>query len=299
MNNLKYIFKPMRPSFLILTPACVSVGIGSALWTNGIISCFHAFLTLAGAISAHISVNAFNEYFDFKSGLDFKTVKTPFSGGSGILPENPLKSNYALYTALVTFIITSIIGIFFIYVRGAGILPLGAAGLFLIYAYTVFISRNPLLTLIAPGAGFGLLMVSGTHFVLTGKFSAEAFIVSLVPFFLVNNLLLLNQFPDIEADKTIGRKNYPILIGKFRSFLIYCLFLVLSYITIIGGVFFDCLPNTCLCGLITVIFAIPAVIGIYKNYNNMKKLLPFMGLNVLINILTPMLITIGFLLDKK
>ena len=46
-------------------------------------------LVLIGAVSAHISVNTFNEYFDFLSGLDAKTVKTPFSGGSGALVENP------------------------------------------------------------------------------------------------------------------------------------------------------------------------------------------------------------------
>ncbi len=40
-------------------------------------------LALLGAFLAHISVNTLNEYFDFKSGLDLETIKTPFSGGSG------------------------------------------------------------------------------------------------------------------------------------------------------------------------------------------------------------------------
>ena len=51
---------------------------------------------------AHTSVNALNEYQDFKSGLDLITVKTPFSGGTKSLPENPQKAHLALITGLVS-----------------------------------------------------------------------------------------------------------------------------------------------------------------------------------------------------
>jgi hypothetical protein len=46
-------------------------------------------LIFIGALFAHISVNTLNEYFDFKSGLDLTANKTPFSGGSGALPNTP------------------------------------------------------------------------------------------------------------------------------------------------------------------------------------------------------------------
>ena len=73
MNKLKQLLGPMRLPFLILTPACVLIGLGTARRASGEVSIFYFILTLIGAISTHISVNAFNEYFDFKSGLDFKT----------------------------------------------------------------------------------------------------------------------------------------------------------------------------------------------------------------------------------
>ena len=53
-----------------------------------------------GAISAHIGVNTFNEYADFKSGLDSLTRRTPFSGGSGSLPQNPALATAVLYIAI-------------------------------------------------------------------------------------------------------------------------------------------------------------------------------------------------------
>ena len=76
MNNYKFLLDPMRLPFLILTPACVVLGLATAIWTEGSINWFHFILVLVGADPAHISVNAFNEYFDFKSGLHDKTHRS-------------------------------------------------------------------------------------------------------------------------------------------------------------------------------------------------------------------------------
>ncbi|MDZ7699102.1 MAG: hypothetical protein U5R49_19945 [Deltaproteobacteria bacterium] len=48
---------------------------------------------------------------------------------------------------------------------------------------------------------------------------------SLVPFFLVSNLLLLNQFSDVAADESVDRRHFPILIGNRASSFIYNAFL--------------------------------------------------------------------------
>jgi len=114
----KAIFGPMRLPFLILTPACVLLGAGTATWSGHELNLFHLALVLIGAVSTHISVNALNEYDDFKSGLDLKTEPTPFSGGSKALPDNPDKARIGLITGLLTFVIAALIGIYFIYIRG-------------------------------------------------------------------------------------------------------------------------------------------------------------------------------------
>lgn len=285
----------MRLPFVILTPACVLLGLGTAVWSSNAINSFHFILALLGAVSAHISVNAFNEYFDFRSGLDAMTRKTPFSGGSGALQERPELARWALGVALSAFLITSIIGIYFLIVRGISLLPLGIAGLIVIAAYTTHLVRNPILCLIAPGLGFGTFMVMGTHFVLTGEYSLTAFIASLVPFFLVSNLLLLNQFPDVEADRSVGRKHFPVVIGRRASSIIYGIFILMPFVAITLSVNFSCLPHATLMGLLALIVAIPAAIGAYRHADETGKLIPYMGLNVLTNLLTPVLVSIGLL----
>jgi len=296
MTTLKTITGPMRVSFLVLPPVCVLLGTGTAVWQTGHVSGLDVFLAFVGAVAAHISVNAFNEYYDFRSGLDLKTERTPFSGGSGTLPANPDMAGTTLATAWITFALTAFIGVFFMFIRGLALLPLGAAGLILIFGYTTWFTRKPFLCLIAPGLGFGPFMVMGTHFVLTGAYTWTAFVASLVPFFLVSNLLLLNQFPDVAADRSIGRKHFPITIGRKNSSYVYGLFLLLTYLTLGGGVFFNWLPAKALIGMVTAAVAVPASIGAYRYHADMEKLLPYMGMNVVINILTPILMAAGLLI---
>jgi 1,4-dihydroxy-2-naphthoate polyprenyltransferase len=295
----KVVTGPMRLPFLILTPACVLVGIASAAWSGTPINPSYVILILIGAISTHISVNALNEYSDFKSGLDLVTQPTPFSGGSKSLPASPEKSYVALITGFVAMAIVAVIGIYFLFVRGFWLLPLGLLGLAIIYAYTPWITKHPVLCLIAPGLGFGPLMVMGTDFVLSGRYSWTAFIASLVPFFLVNDLLLLNQFPDVEADKSVGRRHLPITIGRKASAKVYGVFLLLAYLPIVIGYLFGKLPRAGFIGFATLILAIPTIVGVLKFADDRQKLIPYMGKNILINIATPVFLSIGLFLSRR
>jgi len=296
MNSPKQLLGPMRVAFLVLPPVCVLLGTGTAALTNGPINAVHLVLIFIGALAAHISVNALNEYFDFKSGLDLRTMRTPFSGGSGTLPANPSMARTALNTGLIALAITSLIGLYFSFVRGWALLPLGLLGLVVIVAYTPWLTRYPLLCLIAPGLGFGPLMVMGTDFALTGSYSWTAFFASLVPFFLVSDLLLLNQFPDVEADRSAGRRHLLIVAGNKRSSVVYAAFLLLAYLSIAIGVGLGYLPVLGLLGLLPLVIAVPTAVGAVRYAEKMEKLMPYLGLNVLLNVITPLLLAIGLLI---
>lgn len=298
MIEVKDLLGPMRVPFLVLAPVCVFLGIGTALWTGDSLNALYVVLALVGAVAAHISVNALNEYFDFKSLLDTKTKRTPFSGGSGTLPGKPEVASYALWTGVVSLAVTVLIGVYFLTVHGLALLPLGLLGVVLIVVYTVWITRFPLLCLFAPGIGFGPVMVVGTYLVLTGAYALEAWVASLVPFFLVSNLLLLNQFPDVEADREVGRRHFPIVIGRRKSVRIYSVFLLLTYASIILAVLYGVLPVWSLLGLLTVVFAWRAIQGAMQSADEIESLIPVMGINVQLTLLTPMLVGIGLVLGS-
>jgi 1,4-dihydroxy-2-naphthoate octaprenyltransferase len=288
----------MRLPFLILTPACVVLGVAAAVWSGGTVNLFHLLLVFVGAVSAHISVNSLNEYHDFQSGLDFRTERTPFSGGSGTLPAWPEKAGVARSIALISMGVVISIGIYFLSIRGFWLLPLGIAGVITIIAYTRWITSCPFICLIAPGLGFGIFMVMGTDFVLTGSYSWTSFVASLVPFFLVSDLLLLNQFPDVEADRAVGRRHLPIVIGQKASTRVYGLFLVGAYGSIIVGYFCRILPSTGFVALASIALAVPTLRGIIRHAGETAKLIPFMGRNVMITVLTPILLAIGLFVAR-
>jgi 1,4-dihydroxy-2-naphthoate octaprenyltransferase len=293
MKDWKALFGTMRLPFVILAPACVLIGLGTAYWTTGRINWFYFILALIAAVSAHISVNVFNEYFDFKTGLDSRTQRTPFSGGSGSLQAHPNLARQAFFAAWIAFSVPALVGLYFTYVWGWMALPIGITGLFLLYGYTTWLVKNPVLCLLAPGLGFGPIMVLSTYFALTGTYSVQALVASLVPFFLVSNLLLLNQFPDAEADRSIGRRHYPILIGRPASGYIYIAFLIAAYLVIVLGVFFGFLPRFSLIGLLTLVFGVQIIRSMLADSENVPGLIPAMGQNVIINLATPVLLAIG------
>ena len=298
MNSLKLLSGIMRVPFLVLTPACVAVGIGTAYWQTHELHWLSIVLVFIGALAAHISVNAFNEYFDFKSGLDAKTMRTPFSGGSGTLQANPQMGRISFLFASISLGITAAIGVYFIWLQGWQLLPLGIFGLILVVTYTIWWVYQPVLCLLAPGLGFGVLMVMGTHFALTGSYSWTSFVASLVPTFLVSDLLLLNQFPDVEADQSIGRKHFPIIIGRKASSIVYGSFLALAYLSIVVGVVLGLLPVFSLAALLTVLLAWRVYQGAKQNAENIPALIPSMGMNVIINLSTPVLLAIGLFIGK-
>ena len=293
---MKYIIGTMRPNFLLLAVSCVFVAMAAAIWTHGQVNAWYAVLAFIGGLAAHGCVNAVNEYQDVKSGLDFRTNRTPFSGGSGTLIQDPSKAPIVLWTVIVTALIAALIGVYFSIVVGWPILVIGAIGLVVIFTYTQWVNKQPLLCLLAPGFGFGTLMVIGSYYVLTVSITWTAMLTSFVPFFLVSNLLLLNQFPDVEADKTVARKHYPILIGKKASAVIYVAFLVATYVTIVLGVVLKLTPVWTLISLLTLVSAIPTARAVLKNAENIPALIPSMIQNVLLNLITPVLMGVGFLI---
>jgi 1,4-dihydroxy-2-naphthoate octaprenyltransferase len=91
----------------------------------------------------------------------------------------------------------------------------------------------------------------------------------------------------------VGRKHFPIFAGAKISSLIYVAFLLLAYTSIILGVSLEYLPISSLLGLVTIGVAIPTFMGAYRYGNNANKLAPYMTMNVMINLVTPVLVATG------
>jgi len=278
---------------LLLSVVLVFLGTCMA-WHDGSFHLGHALLAFVGLLLCHISVNVLNDYYDYRSGIDLKTKRTPFSGGSGFLPAASLEPRNVFWLGLVCFLLAVPIGIYFTLVIGWLLLPLLAIGTVCILLYTPFLTRLGWPEW-APGVGLGALPVLGVYFIQTGDYTLPAIVASIPSGILVHNLLLLNEFPDAEADKEAGRKTLPITMGKAKASVVYSALTVIVYLWIIGSVVAGLMPAFCLIALLTLPFAIKAIQGALK-YQDTSKLMSAMANNVLVVLLTQLLLGIGYLL---
>lgn len=283
----------LRLPFLVLTLVCVALGVAATAWAGHALRAADVTLVLLGALAAHASVNLFNEWFDFRSGLDLMTGRTPFSGGSGALPATPAAASVVLGAAAMTLMLSGLVGLWLLSLRGTALLPLGLVGLAVVVAYTPWITRHPWLCLLAPGLGFGPLMVGGTQVALSGVHEPVAYVASLLPMALVSGLLLLNQFPDVEADRRVGRRHLPMLRGRPWAARALGGLHALGYASLIAGVAAGAMPRGAALGLLAVPLSVAVVRGAVRHAEEGPALIPVMGRNVLLTLAGPLLVALG------
>jgi len=138
--KLKKWLLVIRAPFLPLSVVLAFLGTCIA-WYDGTFHLGYALLAFFGLLLAHISVDVLNEYFDYKSGVDLATVRTPFSGGSGALPAGLISPKQALWLGLGSFLVIVPVGIYFTIIRGWLLLPLLLVAAVCIILYTPFILK--------------------------------------------------------------------------------------------------------------------------------------------------------------
>ncbi|MGE4534089.1 prenyltransferase [Halomonas sp.] len=291
------VWRASRPGFLVLAPLCVALGLLLALRQGVTPAALQVALVLLGGLLAHAAVNLLNEYDDFRSGLDHLTRRTPFSGGSGALPEAPWAAPAVLAAGVTALAGVVAIGGLFLWWRGWSMLAVGVPGLALIVAYTRWLTRSPWLCLLAPGLGFGPLIVLGTLLALGGTPDAAALCVAAVVGLLASELLLLNQLPDRDADRRVGRRHLAILLGPRRTAQLVSGLLLAAPALLALGVLAGWLPATAglawlvLPGALWLAWRLPRVL------EARDRLEALMGLNVVVLLASLALLALGLGLD--
>lgn len=293
--KLKIWFLETRPQFLLLSVVLGFLG-ASIAWYDGFFNLGYAILATVGIILVHISANTLNDYFDYKSGVDLATIRTPFSGGSGILPLGSLKPGRVLWLGIGSLLLAVPIGVFFVITSGWQLIPLLIVAALCVILYTPVILKTHWPEW-APGLGLGALPVMGVYFVQTGEYNWPLVVASVPSFILVHNLLLINEFPDVEADKQGGRRTLPIAIGEAKASIFYSAMTILVYLWVIGSVIAGAMPVYCLVALLTLPLAIKAIRGSMQ-YQDMNKLIPALANNVMVVLITQLLLGVGYILAK-
>jgi 1,4-dihydroxy-2-naphthoate octaprenyltransferase len=203
-EKLKNYAAVARANFLLLPFTLAAAGAAAAAY-DGDFNLLHTLLALVGLVGLHVTVNALNEVSDFRRGIDLATERTPFSGGSGTLPAGKLKPREGLAVAAAGALTGLAIAVYFLGAFGWRLVPIFLLGAVATLGYTDFLARHYV----------------GEFMVQAGNLESAAIAASVPAFFMTFNLLLLNEFPDEEADRAGGRRSLLLLLGRPRAARLY------------------------------------------------------------------------------
>jgi 1,4-dihydroxy-2-naphthoate octaprenyltransferase len=279
-----------RAPFLILPVALVVNGAAAGSWERPF-SFLRSALALVGLLAMHIAANVLNELSDHRTGIDRHTRRTPFSGGSGTLQAGAVTPRGALVFAIVCFLVGAAIGFYLASVVGWLLVALGAVGAFTVVTYTDLLARLGLGEF-AAGLGLGAIPVLGTAFVQGGRIDPAALAAAVPPLFMTFNLLLLNEFPDEQADRVGGRRHLVIALGRPAAARVWAVAALLTPASITLSVALRVLPWTALAAVFPTLLLAKGL-GWAFHDSNAPVPLPAMAGNVIWNIATNVCLGLG------
>jgi 1,4-dihydroxy-2-naphthoate octaprenyltransferase len=253
-------------------------------------------LTIIGVTLAQNAVNVLNDYHDYRTGVDGRTIKTPFSGGSKYLVTGLIKPEAAFSFGLVSFLLAASVGVYLIWTRGLTLLPLVLLGGISLYFYSTSFARIYFGEFLA-GLNLGPLVVIGAYFVQAARFGYGSIAVGVAPGIMIANVLFLNEFPDVEADASAGRKNLPILLGRKRAAKLYVALESTALAWIAVSALTGLTPLTTIVALGSLPLAVKAMSRALRYSENSQRLVPGLGANILTAYLTMALLSVGYLIS--
>ena len=287
--------RAIRIRFLLASIIAVSTGLAISWWTGNSIAIFDAILTFLGVLALHASVDLLNDYWDFKRGIDSKTVKTKMSGGSGVLPEGLLDPKQVYRAGIIFLIIGALIGTYFVVTDGIIIGVILVFAILSIYFYSTKIVNWGLAEVFV--AIKGTLIVIGTCYIQTSQINESMVLGGIVVGVLSSFVLFITSFPDYDIDKAKGRKTLVISLGLKRSCTVFWLFPIIVYTLTIVSVILDIFPLFCISILLTFPLIIKSGKKLKTSYNKLLGLISIMGSTLVFSRITGAIFFICFIID--
>ena len=287
----------MRLPFLTATFVPIFVGAAVAKLAGFPVDWGWLGLTLLGGSLLHIGTNTANDYFDHTSGTDEANYNymVPFSGGSRSIQMGLITAKGMLTVAIVSFVLSAVVGIPLIQKAGIPVLWLGLIGFLSGLFYTAppfrFASRKGLGELLI-GLNFGPLMVAGSALIQTGKLLPDAFLAGIPIGLLVAAIVYVNEFPDHDGDKATGKNTLIVVFGPEKARIGYVLLVAGAFISIVVMALNGTFPMLTMIALVASYFGVRAIQILYRYYDD-RLLQPANAGTINMHFITGVLFCIG------
>ncbi|MCL2829814.1 MAG: prenyltransferase [Betaproteobacteria bacterium] len=183
-------------------------------------------LIAVAGISYHLGANLISDFYDWKSGVD----RPDTYGSSRLLVNGELPPPDFLRVGFALMGLGTVLGFVMIYFTSWTLLWFGLAGCLggIFYTKFKYVALGELLIFTL----FGLLMVAGAVFALTGDVPRDAWYLAIPLACLTTNILLANNTRDISHDRRVPIKTMPILFGIRTAKVEYAALLGTAYLAV-------------------------------------------------------------------
>ncbi|MGC9341848.1 MAG: prenyltransferase [Bacteroidales bacterium] len=251
-------------------------------------------LATVGIIMAHSAADFVDDYYDFING-NLGNKEQQFHDSPLIRGEITLRQ--VMIATIICLVIAFAAGIYLLLEVGLPVLYLMLAGTFIVLFYTA-----PPIRLNYRGLGetmlffaFGPMIVFGSYYVLSGKFSWEPVFASIpLGIFTMNVGIVSNTF-DYDDDVKSGKKCIPVRFGQKNAVRIIIIGTFIAYISLIVGVIFNYLPVWSLLTLLGIPLAVNTI-RLTLRYDDTEYYTPAMSKAIALTSVTGLLLIISYLI---
>jgi 1,4-dihydroxy-2-naphthoate octaprenyltransferase len=216
-----------RPKTLPAAVVPVLVGSAAAASDNKFIL-LYALIALACSLLIQIGTNFTNDLYDYLNGADNGKRKGPLRVMvNGLITVAEMKAGIA-----IVFLTAFILGLYLVYTGGFFILVVGIASILAGIAYTAGpypLAYNGLGDLFV-FMFFGVVGTVGTYFVQAHTFSYLPFLCSVPVGALITNILVVNNYRDIEEDRSANKFTLAVKLGRGFTRYQFIFLLFISFV---------------------------------------------------------------------
>ena len=292
-SKLKEFFMCTRPHSYPASIAPVLFGATYALGYEIKFSILKFILFLLACLLIQAATNLFNEYYDYKHGLD----KIDSEGISGSIVKGNLSPREVMIGALVLYALAFILGLILTFMTSLYVLLVGLVCMLAGYFYTggkYPIAYSPFGEIVS-GFFMGIIIISLSFYFQTGYVNADIIVVSLPLFIMIGAILLANNIRDLDNDKESGRRTYAILVGRNNAIKTMAISFIVVYLLNVLFIVTKYASWWNLLVFVTIPLAVKIIKGFSAN-NHKTTMAPYMVLTAKLTIFVGFIMSLANIL---
>lgn len=226
----KVLLLASRPKTLPAAFAPVFVGSSIAINENSF-KFLNAFIALVCSILIQVGTNYVNDLYDFLAGTDTKERIGPMRAlASGLITVREMKM--AIY---FTFSVVFFLGLYLVYDSSYWILLVGILSILAGIAYTAgpyplaYHALGDLFVFLF----FGLVGTMGSYYIQSNNLNWLSLFSAIPVGLLITNILVINNYRDIDEDKLNNKITLAVKIGRTASKIQYIISIFISYASLL------------------------------------------------------------------